>query len=265
MRIRLLHGERVQGGIQRGLLEDRLEHYYDSEDASELKHILSQPYHVVVGNPPYINVNDSVLREAYRHRFTTCHGKYQLGVPFTERFFDLTVCRDSSLARPAGWMGMIVSDAFMKRAFGKKLIEDFLRNLDLTHVISTSGVYIPGHATPTVILIARHQGPVASTIRAVRGIRGETEVPDDPSNAPAWREIADYVDQPGFEGDCVSITDAARLAFERHPWSVGGGGAAELKEAIDSASDIKLERFGDPGVQLLTLADDVLVRPQDVC
>ena len=40
----------------------------------------------------------------------------------------------------------------MKREFGKKLIEEFLPTIDLTHVIDTSGAYIPGHGTPTVIL-----------------------------------------------------------------------------------------------------------------
>ncbi|NYF54062.1 BREX-2 system adenine-specific DNA-methyltransferase PglX [Tunturiibacter gelidoferens] len=258
----LLHGSRISGGgVQRGLLEDRMEHFYDTEDAEELKRILSQPYHVVVGNPPYINVRDSVLRDAYRNRFTTCHGKYQLGVPFTERFFDLTVRSDSRDDGPAGWMGMIVSNAFMKRAFGKKLIENFLRRLDLTHVIDTSGVYLPGHGTPTTILLARHQPPVSSTIRAVRGIRGETGVPDDPANAPVWREIADHVDESGFEGSRVSIADPTRLSFDAHPWAIGGGGAAELKEAMDEISEIRLGMLGDPGVQVLTLADDVMVRP----
>src|SRR5439155_456065 len=87
----LLHGSRPRGGgITRDLFEDRLQHFYDTEDAEELKLILGQSYQVVVGNPPYINVDDAVLREAYRNRFVTCHRSYQLGVPFTERFFDLT-------------------------------------------------------------------------------------------------------------------------------------------------------------------------------
>jgi hypothetical protein len=234
----LLHGQRVGGGgIQRGLLEDQMEHYYDAEDAAELHRILSQPYHVVVGNPPYINVGDPVLREAYRSRFSTCHGKYQLGVPFTERFFDLTLRSNSRDDGPAGWMGMIVSNAFMKRSFGKKLIEGYLLHLDLTHVIDTSGVYLPGYGTPTTILFARHQAPISTTVRAIRGIRGETEVPDDPANAPVWREIADHVDEPGFEGVRVSVADAARDSFSSHPWSIGGGGAAELKEMMDEAGE----------------------------
>ena len=259
----LLHGERVGGGgIQRGLLEDRMEHYYDAEDAAELHRILSQPYHVVVGNPPYINVSDPVLREAYRSRFSTCHGKYQLGVPFTERFFDLTLRSNSRDQGPAGWMGMIVSNAFMKRSFGKKLIENFLLHLDLTHVIDTSGVYLPGHGTPTTILLARHQLPVSTTIRAVRGIRGETNVPADPANAPVWREITYSVDQPGFEGDRVSVADVPRENFEHHPWSIGGGGAAELKDRIDEAAVTEIGASSqDVGILGITGAEEALITP----
>ena len=254
----LLHGERIGGGgIQRGLLEDRMEHYYDAEDAAELHRILSQPYHVVVGNPPYINVSDPVLREAYRSRFSTCHGKYQLGVPFTERFFDLTLRSNSRDDGPAGWMGMIVSNAFMKRSFGKKLIENYLRQLDLTHVIDTSGVYLPGHGTPTTILLGRHHAPVSTTIRAVRGIRGETGAPEDPANAPVWREIADHVDQPGFEGTRVSVADAPRNSFEKHPWSIGGGGAAELKAAIDDEKIVTIKGLnGSMGFMAISGEDD---------
>src|SRR5664280_343723 len=193
----LLHGSRPHdvGGVQRELHEDRLQFFYETEDADEVKRILSQQYHVVVGNPPYINVSDPVLREAYRDRFSTCYGRYQLGVPFTERFFDLTVGNESSATAPAGWMGMIMSNAFMKRTFGKKLIEKYLLHKDLTHVIDTSGVYLPGHGTPTTILFGRNRRPVSMTIRAVRGIRGETGVPPDPSDAPVWREIKQHVDE----------------------------------------------------------------------
>lgn len=256
----LLHGSRPQnvGGVQRGLFEDRLQFFYDVEAADDAKRILSPRYHVVVGNPPYINVSDPSLREAYRSRFATCHGKYQLGVPFTERFFDLTLRADLPDAESAGWIGMIVSNAFMKRAFGKKLIESYLRYRDLTHVIDTSGVYLPGHGTPTTILLARHRGPVATTVRAVRGIRGEAGVPDDPAKAPVWREITESYDQPGFEGKHVSVADALRDSFSAHPWSIGGGGAAELKEALEESCAISLDEVTrSQGIMCFTLEKDL--------
>jgi hypothetical protein len=240
----LLHGTRPRGGgIERDLFEDRVQHFYDTEDAEALKRILGQPYHVVVGNPPYINVSDSVLREAYRARFLSCHGKYQLGVPFTERFFDLTVRNDDSAQAMAGWIGMIVSDAFMKRTFGKKLIENYLQYRDLTHVIYTGGVYLPGHGTPTVIMFGRNQAPVADTIRAVRGIRGESGVPNDPAKAPVWLEIAQNTDLAEFTGTHVSIADSPRENFAAHPWPFGGGGAAELKVKLDDECDTTLADF----------------------
>ena len=231
----LLHGDRLAGGgIQRGLLEDHMEHFYDTEDAEELKRILSQPYHVVVGNPPYINVSDPVLREAYRSRYETCHGQYQLSVPFTERFFDLSLERLETSVQTCGWIGMIASSAFMKRVFGRKLIEQYLHRKDLTHVIDTSVVYLPGHGTPTTILLARNRVPTGSRIRAIRGIKGENEVPEEPAQGKAWREIVDHIDEIEFEGYFVSVADAPRESFASFPWTTSGGGAAELKLKIDN-------------------------------
>jgi hypothetical protein len=44
----------------------------------------------------------------------------------------------------------------MKREFGKHLITYFFATkVELTHIIDTSGAFIPGHGTPTVILIGR--------------------------------------------------------------------------------------------------------------
>ena len=70
---------------------------------------------------------------------------------------------------------MITANSFMKREFGKKLIEEFFPTVDLTHVIDTSGAYIPGHGTPTVILFGRNRRPVGDEVRAVLGHPGRAE------------------------------------------------------------------------------------------
>ena len=86
----------------------------------------------------------------------------------------------------------------MKREFGKKLIEEFFaQKVNLTHVVDTSGAYIPGHGTPTVILIGRRYFPnMDQTVRAVLGIRGEPS-----SHRPGER--------PGLAGD---------RRTDRQPW-----------------------------------------------
>src|SRR4051794_32036568 len=80
-----------------------------------------------------------------------CKGTYALTVPFMERFFGLA--KHGTASQPAGWTGQITSNSFMKREFGSKLIEDFLSRQDLRLVADTSGAYIPGHGTPTVIIV----------------------------------------------------------------------------------------------------------------
>ena len=67
----------------------------------------------------------------------------------------------------AGWTGQITSNSFMKREFGVPLVERFLPKMDLQLVIDTSGAYVPGHGTPTVILVGRNRRPVKSTVRTV--------------------------------------------------------------------------------------------------
>ena len=70
-----------------------------------------------------------------------------------ERFFQLA--KPATGDQPAGWVGQITSNSFMKREFGSKLIEEFLAKQDLRLVVDTSGAYIPGHGTPTVIIVGR--------------------------------------------------------------------------------------------------------------
>jgi hypothetical protein len=232
----LLHGERPNiTGIQRELGKDRLEHFYTTEDAEEIKRILNQSYHVVVGNPPYINVADPKLRDAYRIRFASCHGKYQLVVPFTERFFDLAL-REGPSDQQAGFVGLVVANAFMWASFGEKLIQNFLVLKDLTHVIDTSILDLPEHGTtPTAILFARNRHPTSRTIRAVRGKRNRSMQAAALRNAVIWEEVQKYTDVVGTETAWLTVVDAPRDNFASWPWSIGGGGAAELKEMIEKA------------------------------
>lgn len=258
----LLHGKRFewQGqGLQTQLLEqDPIQHVLEVEDQGKLQKILGQQYHVVVGNPPYITVKDKALNAAYRDKYLTCHMKYSLGAPFTERFFDLTLSATGNQA--AGYMGMITTNSFMKREFGKKLIEEFLPRKDLTHVIDTSGAYIPGHGTPTVILFARNQQPRIDAVRAALGTRGEPGAPENAAQGKVWRSIVELLPKPGSENEFISVVDQTRSLFSSHPWSVGGGGAAELKELIESSGHTNLGDESDSvGFLAITGEDNVFV------
>jgi hypothetical protein len=220
------------------------------EDEAEAMRILGQRYEAVVGNPPYITEKDPARRELYRKLYDSAAGKFALAAPFTERFFDL--------ARDGGYVGLINANSFMKREFGKRLIEDVLPRYELAHVVDTSGAFIPGHGTPTVLLFGRNQRPSEASVVTVMGKRGEPTTPDDPANGLVWSSIRDHHREIGFENDYVSVAEVERERFAKHPWSLGGGGAAELKALLEQRAERNLGDIAESiGITAFTLEDEV--------
>lgn len=261
----LLHGQRFGLTATDEMFEDAetyagtgLAHAYASEDLSDVQRILERQYHAVVGNPPYIVVKDSVLSSAYRKRYASCHRQYSLGVPFTERFFDLA--QTGTEQEPAGYVGLITANSFMKREFGSQLIEKFFPRVDLTHVVDTAGAYIPGHGTPTTILFGRNRKPVSGTIRAVMGLKGEPMVPSNPAQAVVWTSIQRFIDRPGESNEFVSSEDLDRVSLSTHPWMLGGSAVIRLLELINLGSHKRLSHLNPRiGAVALTRFDDAYV------
>ena len=210
----LLHGRHFArqelGGTEEGFRRV-LRHRYMVEDTAALDAILGRQYHAVAGNPPYITPKDAAMRDSYREIYESCYMKYSLGAPFTERFFDLA--QEGTRDQTAGYVGLIVANSFMRREFGKRLIEGVLPRLDLTHVVDCSGAYIPGHGTPTAILFGRNRQPVERVVRTVRGIRGEPSTPDNPAEGRVWSAIVAQADLATSASEFISTEDTPREAL----------------------------------------------------
>jgi len=240
---------------------------YAVEDLDEHPDILRDGrYHVVVGNPPYITPKDKNLNEIYRKEYKdVCSGKYALSVPFAQLFFELAKAPEVD-DRGAGFVGQITANSFMKREFGKKLITEFFATkVDLTHVIDTSGAYIPGHGTPTVILVGRHSRTNrADTIRTVMGIRGEPNVPDNPAEGRVWSAIRSQIKQPNTQSDWVSTADTSRRQLALFPWSLSGGGAEDVLASIVEERPKLRSVVRRLGILGMTNADDIMLLDKNV-
>ncbi|AKU14875.1 BREX-2 system adenine-specific DNA-methyltransferase PglX [Luteipulveratus mongoliensis] len=259
----LLHGSH-QGSLDLGDFDadSQISGFaYETEDLDALRGLLMPGrYDVVVGNPPYITVKDKNLNATYRALYPSCKGTYALTVPFMERFFELA--KRGNGDQPAGWTGQITSNSFMKREFGSKLIETFLAKQDLRLVADTSGAYIPGHGTPTVIIVGRPQAPALPEVRAVLGVRGEPGQPKDPSQGLVWTQIVENVGSSDFDGEYVSVTDLPREALATHPWSLAGGGASALTAALSQGTRVLESVIQKPiGGSIRAGADEAFMRP----
>jgi hypothetical protein len=254
----LVHG-RGAPGVQTDLLNWPDAFVYTTEDVGDYIKSVDllgiNSYHVVVGNPPYITPRDKQENENYR-MYKSCTRQYALTVPFVERFFQLAI--RTGLGRAgAGYVGQITANSFMKREFGKKLIQEFLPTIELTHVIDTSGVFVPGHGTPTVILIGRRTWPRDKPILAILGIRGEPKQPNNPAEGKVWKAIEAQKDKPGSESEWISVVNLPRDRLMVHPWSLSGGGAGGLRKALEDASSRSLRIVSKSiGFNLVTREDD---------
>lgn len=225
-----------------------------------LRPVLAQKFHAVVANPPYITERDPARKEYHREkigkapRYISAYREYSLGSPFTERCFQL--------AEKDGYVGIITSNNFMKREFGKPLVEKVLSGFDLTLVVDTSQAYIPFHGTPTVLLFARNRRPLGGSVRAVMGKRGEAEIPAEPARGQVWSSAITGWNQSEFENEFVSTAEIPRVTLGKHPWSLGGGGAAELKDTIQSRGTQTLGACVEViGFGAITRADEVYELP----
>jgi hypothetical protein len=263
----LLHGDNSAGTQGEFDIDGKQEsHTYRTEDIDDYiksVHMLAYgSYHAVFANPPYITVKDKAESDRYRGRYKTCHQQYSLSVPFAERIFRLAI-RGTIEGNGAGYTGQITANSFMKREFGKKLIEDFFTQVDLTYIVDSSGAYIPAHGTPTVILIGRWRFPRPdSTIRAVLGVRGEPSQPAEPANGLVWRAIESQITEPGSESEWLTVVDSPRDEFAAHPWSLSGGGASGLMTALsDRAKDVIGDRVKLIGRTTHTGSDEAYFAP----
>ncbi|MEW2342781.1 BREX-2 system adenine-specific DNA-methyltransferase PglX [Streptomyces griseoaurantiacus] len=239
---------------------------YATEDVQEHLGILREgAYHVVVGNPPYITVKDKKLNALYRQLYNACGGKYALSVPFAQRFFELAK-QGGDDGYGYGMVGQITASSFTKREFGAKLIEEYFgHRVELTEVIDTSGAYIPGHGTPTVILIGRRRAGSSrsETVRAVRGVQGEPGAPSRGEEGLVWQAILAQIDRPGSVGRWVSVDDLDRKRyFSKQPWMLADGGLEIVEGLAEGASDKLSSQSSNIGMSALTGEDDVFLLPE---
>ncbi|MFF2425961.1 BREX-2 system adenine-specific DNA-methyltransferase PglX [Streptomyces mirabilis] len=257
--------ELTLGGEEDGVDDLLASFAYATEDVHEHPGILQQGrYHVVVGNPPYITVKDKKLGALYRELYDACFREYALSVPFAQRLFELAKRGDSE-GRGYGVVGQITANSFMKREFGKKLIESYFRNeVELTEVIDTAGAHIPGHGTPTVIMIGRRRSGLSRSpmLRTVRGIQGEPTRPKDPSQGRVWRAICEQIDRSDSESDWISVIDVARDTMSAHPWSLTGGAAVDVMQRLGEPERKLKEAVDEIGLSIVTGEDSAFGVPR---
>jgi hypothetical protein len=210
-------------------------------------------FDVILGNPPFVRAKNEQARGAYMERWATAIKGFHLLVPFFERAF--------ALLRLDGQLGFIVSNAFAKREFGKKLVEEFLPQFTLDEVVDCSGLMFPGHGTPTCIVFGRAVKPSEDgAVKVTATLKGDLRTP--PEDSPLWHSAVARHSQPRYRDEWISVTERPRVELETHPW-IFSDVAQRTLDKLRAVRGVTLESLcAEPiGAQFITGADDVYVLP----
>ena len=97
------------------------------------------------------------------------------------------------------------------------------------------------------------------------GIKGEPSTPQNASQGKVWTAIVQQLDRPGSQSEYVSVVDAEREMFHHYPWSIGGGGASDLKLLLEERSNSTLATIANSmGFMLIAGEDDAYLIDRDL-
>ena len=108
----------------------------------------------------------------------------------------------------AGYIGQITANSFMKREFGKKLIEEFFPN-DRPDPCNR---HIRAHTSQVMALLRDPNRTSALRTRRLNDPTSYSEcaanlVSRGSSDGLVWQAIVDQVDSPGSESEWISVAD----------------------------------------------------------
>jgi len=211
---------------------------------------------LVVGNPPYIRIEDlpEELLAAYRANCPTMGGRADVFIGFYEHGLDSLM--------PDGRLAFICADRWMRNAYGKKLrgkIADGPFSVDTVLTMHDAEAFeTEVSAYPAVTVLRRgKQGPVAT------GLTTDTFRPEDAERFSTWAEASQVGDSLRLQ----SVT-AARLPHWHEgdsSWPEGSPATLAWLEKLEDTLPVLEDK--DTGTKIsigiATGADAVYIRHKD--
>ena len=90
-----------------------------------------------------------------------------------------------------------------------------------------------------------------------------TPTPEKPEEGKVWGAIAAHHLDESYRDELITVAEVARERLAHHPWTLGGGGAADLKQLLETNAARRLEDAVDLiGFGAVTREDELFARAQ---
>jgi type I restriction-modification system DNA methylase subunit len=198
-------------------------------------------YDYVVGNPPYVNIQN--IRDSQKELISTLYdtavGQFDLYCPFYERGLEW-------LEEDNGTLGYITPNQFMVTDYGentRKVIFEETAILDICD-FRDSGVFEDATNYPAVVIVEDEPNEAkrdATTIRCTR-VRADTQQKDERELDEAVIDaVREHKDDPGYSDDLIDVFDYSQSQLGTDYWALMPPREQEIFDKLERKGDKRME------------------------
>lgn len=200
----------------------------------------------VLGNPPYVRQEliPAALLTEYRHRYKTLYDRADLYVPFIERSL--------SLLAPAGKLGFICADRWMKNRYGGPLRALIAQEFHLQAYIdmsTTPAFQAQVSAYPAITIISRSK-PGTTRVAHPKDL--------DPEGLST---LAHALRAEHLAAGCSNVRELAQITNGAEPWLLESADQMALIRRIEKQYPLLEEAGCKVGIGVATGADKAFIGP----
>jgi hypothetical protein len=202
-------------------------------------------YDYVVGNPPYVNIQNirDEQKEMIQTLYDSAAGQFDLYCPFYERGLEW-------LAGDSGKLGFITPNQFMVTDYGENIRKIILRNSRIREIYDfrDSGVFEDATNYPAIVILEDEPSEDARSDNSVRSVRvrADTDQATDRELDKAIIEsVREHRGQPGYSDDLIDVFDYPQSKLSTDYWALIPPKEQEVFDKIEENGDERMEKITD--------------------
>ena len=202
-------------------------------------------YDYVVGNPPYVNIQNirDEQKEVIRTLYDSAVGQFDLYCPFYERGLDW-------LVEDSGKLGFITPNQFMITDYGEKTREIILRASRIREIYDfrDSGVFEDATNYPAVVIFEDESSERLRNENSIRCVRIRANTGEDTKrelDEAVIESVREHRDEPGYTDELIDVFDYPQQRLGTDYWALMPPREQEVFDKIEAGGDKRMREITD--------------------
>ena len=200
-------------------------------------------YDYVVGNPPYVNIQNirDDQKDMIRRLYSSAVGQFDLYCPFFERGLDWLVEED-------GKLGFITPNQFMVTDYGEGTREIILKDSLVQEIYDfrDSGVFEDATNYPAVVILEDEPDKNARNDNTIRCVRVRPSTDEDTGrelDEAVINSVREHRGEPGYSSELIDVFDYPQRQLGTDHWALMPPKEQKIFDKIEENSDKRMQEI----------------------